>query len=82
MVVSADLSAGSDITTTPDERLPMQDRHSRGTCFLLAASDYSCTADLTLRKSGVRSTANKVSFDHLSMPVHPIILVFVFLNWS
>lgn len=53
MIASADLSAGSDITTTPEERVPMQDQHSGGTCFLLAASDYSCTADSTLRKSGV-----------------------------
>ncbi|XP_053364145.1 potassium voltage-gated channel subfamily C member 2 [Clarias gariepinus] len=47
----SEVSAGSDITTTPEERVPMQGRHGGGTCFLLAASDYSCTADSTLHKS-------------------------------
>ncbi|XP_076153492.1 voltage-gated potassium channel KCNC2 isoform X4 [Alosa pseudoharengus] len=44
-VLSADCSGGSDITTSPEERMPMrrsstreQDRRSGGTCFLLAAS--------------------------------------------
>ncbi|XP_026989428.2 potassium voltage-gated channel subfamily C member 2 isoform X2 [Tachysurus fulvidraco] len=49
----SDLSAGSDITTTPEEQVPMQNRHGGGTCFLLAASDYSCTADSAHRKSAV-----------------------------
>uniref|UniRef100_A0A671KB07 Potassium voltage-gated channel, Shaw-related subfamily, member 2 n=1 Tax=Sinocyclocheilus anshuiensis TaxID=1608454 RepID=A0A671KB07_9TELE len=51
-VLSADCSAGSDITMSPEERTHMrhssvreQDRHTEGTCFLLAASDYTCTAD-------------------------------------
>ncbi|XP_061816651.1 voltage-gated potassium channel KCNC2 isoform X2 [Nerophis lumbriciformis] len=51
-VVSADCSSGSDLTTTPEETVPMrrsstreQDRRSGGTCFLLAASDYNCPAD-------------------------------------
>ncbi|XP_061769184.1 potassium voltage-gated channel subfamily C member 2 isoform X2 [Nerophis ophidion] len=51
-VVSADCSSSSDLTTTPEETVPMrrsstreQDRRSGGTCFLLAASDYNCPAD-------------------------------------
>ncbi|KAL0196498.1 hypothetical protein M9458_010070, partial [Cirrhinus mrigala] len=51
--------AGSDITMSPEERIPMrhsssreQDRHTEGTCFLLAASDYTCTADAAIRKTG------------------------------
>ncbi|KAK7150036.1 hypothetical protein R3I94_009373 [Phoxinus phoxinus] len=58
-VLSADCSAGSDITMSPEERIPMrhssmreQDRHTEGTCFLLAASDYTCTADTAIRKKG------------------------------
>uniref|UniRef100_A0A671T6H0 Ion transport domain-containing protein n=1 Tax=Sinocyclocheilus anshuiensis TaxID=1608454 RepID=A0A671T6H0_9TELE len=58
-VLSADCSAGSDITMSPEERIPMrlsvareQDRHTEGTCFLLAASDYTCTADAAIRKTG------------------------------
>ncbi|XP_061085457.1 potassium voltage-gated channel subfamily C member 2-like isoform X1 [Conger conger] len=57
-VLSADC-AGSDLTSSPEERLPMRrsstrDRNQRGgaTCFLLAASDYSCPADGGIRKSG------------------------------
>ncbi|XP_072530178.1 voltage-gated potassium channel KCNC2 isoform X1 [Salminus brasiliensis] len=57
-VLSADFSAGSDITMSPEERVPMRrvsmrepDRHSGGTCFLLAPSDYTCTAETTLRKT-------------------------------
>ncbi|XP_071776123.1 voltage-gated potassium channel KCNC2 isoform X4 [Centroberyx gerrardi] len=44
-VLSADCSGGSDLTMSPEERVPMrrsstrdQDRRSGGTCFLLAAS--------------------------------------------
>ncbi|KAG9337286.1 hypothetical protein JZ751_028854 [Albula glossodonta] len=44
---------------SPEERLPMRrsstrdrNRRSGGTCFLLAASDYTCTADGGIRKSG------------------------------
>ncbi|XP_057180669.1 potassium voltage-gated channel subfamily C member 2 isoform X3 [Triplophysa rosa] len=57
-VLSADCSAGSDITTSPEERRPMrhssvreQDRRTEATCFLLAASDYTCTADAAIRKA-------------------------------
>ncbi|XP_043092095.1 potassium voltage-gated channel subfamily C member 2 isoform X2 [Puntigrus tetrazona] len=57
-VLSADCSAGSDITMSPEERIPMrlssareQDRHTEGTCFLLAASDYTCSADAAIRKT-------------------------------
>lgn len=58
-VLSADCSGGSDLTMSPEERVPMrrsssreQDRLSGGTCFLLAASDYSCPTDGGLRKTG------------------------------
>ncbi|XP_026182410.1 voltage-gated potassium channel KCNC2 isoform X1 [Mastacembelus armatus] len=58
-VLSADCSGGSDLTMSPEERVPMrrsstreQDRRSGGTCFLLAASDYTCTADGGIRKTG------------------------------
>uniref|UniRef100_A0A3B4E676 Ion transport domain-containing protein n=1 Tax=Pygocentrus nattereri TaxID=42514 RepID=A0A3B4E676_PYGNA len=58
-VLSADFSAGSDITMSPEERVPMRrvsmrepDRHSGGTCFLLAPSDYTCTAETAIRKTG------------------------------
>ncbi|KAM9334783.1 voltage-gated potassium channel KCNC2 isoform 2-T2 [Symphorus nematophorus] len=57
-VLSADCSGGSDLTMSPEERVPMrrsstreQDRRSGGTCFLLAASDYSCPTDGGLRKT-------------------------------
>ncbi|XP_017538920.1 potassium voltage-gated channel subfamily C member 2 isoform X2 [Pygocentrus nattereri] len=57
-VLSADFSAGSDITMSPEERVPMRrvsmrepDRHSGGTCFLLAPSDYTCTAETAIRKT-------------------------------
>ncbi|TTG02113.1 Potassium voltage-gated channel subfamily C member 2 [Bagarius yarrelli] len=43
----SDLSAESDITT--EEHLPTQDLHDRGSCFLLAASDYNCTTDSALK---------------------------------
>ncbi|XP_016094298.1 potassium voltage-gated channel subfamily C member 2-like isoform X4 [Sinocyclocheilus grahami] len=63
-VLSADCSAGSDITMSPEERIPMrlsrareQDRHTEGTCFLLAASDYTCTADAAIRKTGFDSVS-------------------------
>ncbi|XP_061921640.1 potassium voltage-gated channel subfamily C member 2 isoform X3 [Entelurus aequoreus] len=59
-VVSADCSSGSDLTTTPEETVPMrrsstreQDRRSGGTCFLLAASDYNCPADGGIGKTGI-----------------------------
>lgn len=58
-VLSADCSGGSDLTMSPEERVPMrssstreQDRRSTGTCFLLAASDYTCPADGGIRKTG------------------------------
>lgn len=58
-VLSADCSGGSDLTMSPEERVPMrrsstreQDRRSAGTCFLLAASDYTCPADGGIRKTG------------------------------
>ncbi|XP_066524035.1 potassium voltage-gated channel subfamily C member 2 [Hoplias malabaricus] len=54
----SDFSAGSDITMSPEERVPMRqvsmrepERHSGGTCFLLAPSDYTCTAETALRKT-------------------------------
>ncbi|XP_073801482.1 voltage-gated potassium channel KCNC2 isoform X3 [Danio rerio] len=57
-VLSADCSAGSDISMSPEERMPMrhssvreQDHHTEGTCFLLAPSDYTCTADAAIRKT-------------------------------
>ncbi|XP_043092096.1 potassium voltage-gated channel subfamily C member 2 isoform X3 [Puntigrus tetrazona] len=63
-VLSADCSAGSDITMSPEERIPMrlssareQDRHTEGTCFLLAASDYTCSADAAIRKTGFDSVS-------------------------
>uniref|UniRef100_UPI0037E9508D voltage-gated potassium channel KCNC2 isoform X4 n=1 Tax=Semicossyphus pulcher TaxID=241346 RepID=UPI0037E9508D len=56
-VLSADCS-GSDLTLSPEERVPMrrsstreQDHRSGGTCFLLAASDYTCPTDGGLRKT-------------------------------
>ncbi|CAG5927275.1 unnamed protein product [Menidia menidia] len=56
-VLSADCSGGSDLTMSPEERIPMrrsstreQDHLSGGTCFLLAASDYTCPADGGIRK--------------------------------
>ncbi|XP_029317444.1 voltage-gated potassium channel KCNC2 isoform X2 [Cottoperca gobio] len=59
-VLSADCSGGSDLTLSPEERVPMrrsstreQDRRSGGMCFLLAASDYTCPAD-----GGMRQTDN------------------------
>ncbi|TDG96902.1 hypothetical protein EPR50_G00234020 [Perca flavescens] len=58
-VLSADCSGGSDLTMSSEERVPMrrsstreQDGHSGGTCFLLAASDYTCPADGGMRKTG------------------------------
>lgn len=58
-MLSADCSGGSDLTMSPEERVPMrrsstreQDHRSGGTCFLLAASDYTCPADGGLRKTG------------------------------
>ncbi|XP_077400673.1 voltage-gated potassium channel KCNC2 isoform X2 [Vanacampus margaritifer] len=57
-VLSADCSGGSDLTVSPEERVPMRrsstrehDRRSGGTCFLLAASDYNCPADGGIRKT-------------------------------
>lgn len=60
-VLSGDGSGGSDLTMSPstEERVPMrrsstpeQERRSGGTCFLLAASDYTCPADGGVRKTG------------------------------
>ncbi|XP_023692557.1 voltage-gated potassium channel KCNC2 isoform X2 [Paramormyrops kingsleyae] len=58
-VLSGDCSGGSDLTMSPEERLPMRrsssqdkNRRSGGTCFLLAASDYACSTDSSSRKSG------------------------------
>ncbi|XP_007577359.1 PREDICTED: potassium voltage-gated channel subfamily C member 2 isoform X3 [Poecilia mexicana] len=58
-VLSADCSAGSDLSMSPEEMVPMRrsstrehDRRSGGTCFLLAASDYTCPADGGMRKPG------------------------------
>lgn len=68
-VLSADCSAGSDITMSPEERIPMrhssvreQDRHTEGTCFLLAASDYTCNADAAIRKTATVSPLADVQF--------------------
>ncbi|XP_057180666.1 potassium voltage-gated channel subfamily C member 2 isoform X1 [Triplophysa rosa] len=68
-VLSADCSAGSDITTSPEERRPMrhssvreQDRRTEATCFLLAASDYTCTADAAIRKAATVSPLADVQF--------------------
>uniref|UniRef100_A0AAR2JFK3 BTB domain-containing protein n=1 Tax=Pygocentrus nattereri TaxID=42514 RepID=A0AAR2JFK3_PYGNA len=67
-VLSADFSAGSDITMSPEERVPMRrvsmrepDRHSGGTCFLLAPSDYTCTAETAIRKTGALPRANHIA---------------------
>lgn len=70
-VLSADCSGDSDLTMSPEERAPIrrsstreQDHRSGGTCFLLAASDYTCPADGGLRKTGTRTTPCKpVSFN-------------------
>ncbi|XP_028809983.1 voltage-gated potassium channel KCNC2 isoform X1 [Denticeps clupeoides] len=58
-VLSADCSGGSDLNMSPEERIPMrhsstreQNRRGGGTCFLLAASDYTCTTDGGIRKTG------------------------------
>ncbi|XP_012708201.2 potassium voltage-gated channel subfamily C member 2 isoform X4 [Fundulus heteroclitus] len=58
-VLSADCSAGSDLSMSLEEMVPMRrsstrehDRRSGGTCFLLAASDYTCPADGGMRKTG------------------------------
>ncbi|KAI1887950.1 hypothetical protein AGOR_G00180020 [Albula goreensis] len=59
-VLSGDCSGGSDLTLSTEERLSMRrsstrDKNRRsgtGTCFLLAASDYTCTADGGIRKTG------------------------------
>uniref|UniRef100_A0A8C6KCZ2 Potassium voltage-gated channel, Shaw-related subfamily, member 2 n=1 Tax=Nothobranchius furzeri TaxID=105023 RepID=A0A8C6KCZ2_NOTFU len=68
-VLSADCSGGSDLSLSAEERVPMrrsstieQDRRSGGTCFLLAASDYTCPADGGIRKSG----NCKCKFNHFS----------------
>ncbi|XP_042577537.1 potassium voltage-gated channel subfamily C member 2 isoform X1 [Cyprinus carpio] len=68
-VLSADCSAGSDITMSPEERIPMrlsstreQDRHTEGTCFLLAASEYTCNADSAIRKTATVSPLADVQF--------------------
>ncbi|XP_017294230.1 potassium voltage-gated channel subfamily C member 2 isoform X6 [Kryptolebias marmoratus] len=57
-VLSADCSGGSDLSLSPEETVPMrrsstreQDRRTGGTCFLLAAADYSCPADGGMRKT-------------------------------
>eukprot|EP00066_Takifugu_rubripes_P007292 XP_003972696.1 PREDICTED: potassium voltage-gated channel subfamily C member 2 [Takifugu rubripes] len=59
-VLSSDCSGGSDLTMSPEERTPIrrsstreQDCRSGGTCFLLAASDYTCPADGGLRKTDI-----------------------------
>lgn len=72
-VMSADCSGGSDLTMSPEERTPIrrsstreQDSRSGGTCFLLAASDYTCPADGGLRKTGTSMCVNpciSVSFN-------------------
>ncbi|XP_036373499.1 potassium voltage-gated channel subfamily C member 2-like isoform X2 [Megalops cyprinoides] len=61
-VLSADCSGGSDLTLSPEERLPMRrsstqdkNRRSGGTCFLLAASDYTCSTDGGIRKPGAEN---------------------------
>lgn len=58
-VLSADCSGGSDLSLSSEERVPMrrsstreQDHRSGGTCFLFAASDYSCSADGGRGKTG------------------------------
>ncbi|KAF0039203.1 hypothetical protein F2P81_009687 [Scophthalmus maximus] len=72
-VLSADCSGGSDLTMSPEERVPMrrsstreQDRRSGGTCFLLAASDYTCPADGGIRKTGAYSKrhGNAPNYSH------------------
>uniref|UniRef100_A0A3Q3AJ67 Potassium voltage-gated channel, Shaw-related subfamily, member 2 n=1 Tax=Kryptolebias marmoratus TaxID=37003 RepID=A0A3Q3AJ67_KRYMA len=52
-------NGGSDLSLSPEETVPMrrsstreQDRRTGGTCFLLAAADYSCPADGGMRKTG------------------------------
>ncbi|KAG9280500.1 potassium voltage-gated channel subfamily C member 1-like isoform X2 [Astyanax mexicanus] len=57
-VLSTDFSVGSDITMSPEERVPMRrvsmrepDRHHERTCFLLAPSDYTCTAESNIHKT-------------------------------
>ncbi|XP_024118419.1 potassium voltage-gated channel subfamily C member 2 isoform X1 [Oryzias melastigma] len=73
-VLSADCS--SDFTTSPDERVPMRrsstretDHFTAGTCFLLAAADYTCPGDRGIRKSDYeksRSLTNIASMTGMS----------------
>ncbi|XP_029107485.1 potassium voltage-gated channel subfamily C member 2-like isoform X1 [Scleropages formosus] len=58
-VLSGDYGGESDLTLSPEDSLPTrrsstQDRRGRGgrPCFLLATSDYSCSTDGGIRKSG------------------------------
>ncbi|KAK2883295.1 hypothetical protein Q8A73_022228 [Channa argus] len=77
-VLSADCSGGSDLTMSPEERVPMrrsstreQDRRSGGTCFLLAASDYTCPADGGIRKTGGEPTSCSMSFPRVGLNQAP-----------
>lgn len=92
-VLSADCSGGSDLTMSPEERVPMrrsstreQDHRSGGTCFLLAASDYTCPTDGGIRKTGnswlltllVPLTSLKVKVNFLKWhPPHTVIQEFI-----
>ncbi|XP_077356265.1 voltage-gated potassium channel KCNC2 isoform X2 [Festucalex cinctus] len=81
-VLSADCSGGSDLTMSPEERVPMRrsstrehDRRSGGTCFLLAASDYNCPADGGIRKTGYeksRSLNNIAGMAGNSLRLSPV----------
>ncbi|XP_061109150.1 potassium voltage-gated channel subfamily C member 2 [Conger conger] len=63
-VLSGDCSGGSDLTLSPEESRPMRRSSTRdgsrqggggGTCFLLAASDYTCSTDGGVRKTGAEN---------------------------
>uniref|UniRef100_A0A8C2HZE0 Potassium voltage-gated channel, Shaw-related subfamily, member 2 n=1 Tax=Cyprinus carpio TaxID=7962 RepID=A0A8C2HZE0_CYPCA len=82
-VLSADCSAGSDITMSPEERIPMrhssireQDRLTEGTCFLLAASDYTCTADApSVLHISIHVQSKPLSLN-ICQSIHPLISTF------
>ncbi|KAK5849353.1 hypothetical protein PBY51_009003 [Eleginops maclovinus] len=76
-VLSADCSGGSDLTLSPEDRVPMrrsstreQDRHSGGTCFLLAASDYA--ADGGLRKTGYEKSRSLNNISANTLRLSPV----------
>lgn len=82
-VLSADCSGGSDLTMSPEERVPMrrsstreQDHRSGGTCFLLAASDYTCPTD-----GGLRKTGNCMSLNFIELKYYLLFLQYYLIKY-